>query len=146
VATPCTASVPKVDLTGWARVQARGFTYCVPPDWHGSGSEQRRGQASITWGTGQPPVRTASVTRVVKVRAGDPLPPPPDQLSDADTRRFSESIGGADADLYENRVGLDYYTGATWDSMSIYFQGEAHDRSTAELEVTIFRTVRFTTK
>jgi len=146
VATPCTASVRNADLTGWQRVQARGFTFCVPSNWSGSRTRWRHGEASITWGTGQPPARTATATRVVRVPAGDPIPPSvPDQAPGGEARRFSESIGGVDAELYANQLGQYYATGATWNAKSIYFQGDAHDPLTAELELTIYRTVRFAT-
>ncbi|HEX6964269.1 MAG TPA: hypothetical protein VF166_00635 [Gemmatimonadaceae bacterium] len=131
-------------------MQAKGFTFCVPSNWSGSGRRQQHGEASITWGTGQPPARTA--TRVVQMHGGDLLPSAPtgsvvhsssESIGGGDVHSFSESIGGAAASLYENDLVQGFITGATWRSKSIYLQGEARDRGTAEIELTIYRTVRF---
>src|SRR5215218_5814855 len=32
----CNARVASADVSGWQRVEAEGFTFCVPPDWSAS--------------------------------------------------------------------------------------------------------------
>jgi hypothetical protein len=68
-----------------------------------------------------------------------PPPPPPN----AEIKRFTEEIGGQTADMWRNRFDQDYYTGATWTNVNVYLVGETKDVSTADLELRIFRTVRF---
>jgi hypothetical protein len=64
---------------------------------------------------------------------------------DSDLRRFAEAIGGLEAQVWRNRFGTAYYTGARWDSPRVWVTGEAGAADVADLQVTIFRTVRFPT-
>lgn len=140
-ATPCRATVAGVDLTGWRMVDATEFTFCVPPDWQEGHRSWGHGAALIRWGVGEHPQGTAVRRVVVTVPAGSPLPVPPPP--NGDIRQFSERIGGRQADLWENRFGGDYYTGAQWQGPAVYLTGEAASRHAADLEITIYRTVLF---
>ena len=62
---------------------------------------------------------------------------------DNEVRRFTEAIGGLQADVWRNRFGRNYYTGAEWASAAVWLVGEARDSRTADLEVVMYRTVRF---
>ncbi|HEX8211492.1 MAG TPA: hypothetical protein VF584_15075 [Longimicrobium sp.] len=141
---PCTVTVPGADLTGWREVRATGFTFCVPAGWRPVGrvrngvdaSTWRGGGGEVKWGTGE--YRSGKVvTRVVSVRAGNPLPEP------TGVKRFSEVIGGKLADLYDNEFEGDFYTGAKWTNPAVYVAGESRDAVTARLQLQVFRTVRF---
>jgi hypothetical protein len=136
--------VPGTDLTGWKEVQATGFTFCVPANWRPAGRARdgvdartwRGGGGEVKWGTGE--YRSSKVvTRVVTVRAGNPLPEPPG------VKRFSEVIGGKLADLHDNEFEGDFYTGAKWTNPAVYVVGESRDAPTARLHLQVFRTVRF---
>jgi hypothetical protein len=141
---PCGVTMQGVDVTAWREVAADGFRFCVPPDWRVSERTWRHGGARLTWGLGSPPPRTEVATEVVAVpasqlgavRPGTPIP-------DSDVRRFSEEIGGHVADLWRNRFGRKYYTGAQWSSPRVWLVGDAEDPATADLQVAVFRTVRF---
>ncbi len=122
-------------------VAADGFTFCVPPGWHGSGRTWRRGEGSVTWGTGAPP-RTAVRTEVRTVPASE-IETTPAGVPDSDLRRFTEVIGGQDAQVWRNRFGGAYYTGVRWDGPRVWLTGEAGGPETADLQLKIFRTVRF---
>jgi hypothetical protein len=135
----CTALVRGVDLTTWREVSARGFTFCVPPEWTGSGNRWRSGEASVTWGTGVPPQRVGTATMVI--RAGETLP---DRAPDSNVRTFTETIGDAEAKLYSNRFGRRYFTAATWRKPAVYLEGESDSPLAADLQLRIYRTVRFT--
>jgi len=133
------------DLATWRQVRADGFTFCVPSDWRAAGGDRskiwRHGVSSIEWGTGTPRLKRVVQSVVVRVPAGSMPPPPPPP--NAEIKRFTEEIGGQTADMWRNRFDQDYYTGATWTNVNVYLVGETKDVSTADLELRIFRTVRF---
>jgi hypothetical protein len=140
----CTVTVPGTDLTGWREVQASGFTFCVPANWRPAGRGRggvdartwRGGGGEVKWGAGK--YRSARVvTRVVTVRAGNPLPQP------NGVNRFAEVIGGSAADLWNNELEGDFFTGAQWNRPEVYLAGESRDAVTARLQLQVFRTVRF---
>ena len=143
---PCTVTLPGADLSGWKEVRATGFTFCVPANWRPSGRARggvdagtwRGGSGSITWGVGAYRPQEV-VTRVVVVGDGSPDPGPPGQV-----RRFPEVIGGAAADLWDNQFDGKHYTGAEWRSRSAYISGDSRDGGTANLQLRVYRTVRFT--
>jgi hypothetical protein len=142
---PCGATVQDVNVTAWREVAAEGFRFCVPPDWRVSDRTWRHGGARLTWGLGAPPSRQRVATAVVAVPASElGAAGPGSPIPDSDVRRFSEDIGGHLADLWRNRFGRSYYTGAEWSSPRVWLVGDAQDPATADLQITVFRTVRFT--
>ena len=125
----------------WRLVETRVLSFCVPPSWDFIGSATAPRWKSpggfVSFGEGVPPRRVASSIEVVRV--GDPLPPSPCQV-----RRFTERIDGHAAQLIDNACDATHYTGATWTSPAVYFQGEGSDPETARLQLLVYRSVRFT--
>ena len=138
----CHATVRDMDVSTWRAVSAETFTFCVPPDWRGSGRSWRRGSGEISWGTGTHP-REQVATVIATVPASDRATLSSGPLPDSDVRPFSEEIGGRRAEMWRNRIGQDYHTGADWEAMRIWMVGKARDATTADLQLAIFRTVRF---
>jgi hypothetical protein len=103
----------------------------------------RGGSGTISWGTGEyrsTVVRTV-VTTVEVGRGSSPVGPP----RQGQTRRFSEMIGGAAADMWDNELDGARYTGATWKSpRAIHISGESRDARSAATQLRVYRTVRFT--
>lgn len=144
---PCGATVQGADVSKWQEVAAGGFRFCVPSNWKLSGQTWRHAGARLTWGVGEPPRREAVATKVVAVRASDLGAAQPGMpIPDSDVRRFSEEIGGHLADVWRNRFGRKYYTGAQWSSPRVWLVGDADDPATADQQVTVFRTVRFSAR
>jgi hypothetical protein len=93
----------------------------------------------ISWGEKEYRSRRIA-TVVVAVPAGNPLPGPPGQF-----HRFSEVVGGGVAEFWDNQVEAEYFTGAQWSTpKAVYIAGEARDRRSADVQLQIYRTVRFT--
>ena len=138
---PCTATVPSTDVTSWRAVAADGFTFCVPADWQQNGQQWRGGSAKIAWGTGEPPARTATTSEIVTVPSGSAMPSRP--VRAPELQRFKEDIGGRTADVFKNRYGSHYFTGARWSAPAVWMDGEASSGGAAELQIKIYRTVRF---
>ena len=145
---PCPAdAVPPARGGAWRLVRGEGFTFCVPARWRPAGDPPAAGTdaaswsgdgGTVAWGTGayRPPERGV-VT--VEVRGDDPRPGAPGEV-----RRFSESIGGASADLWDDRVGERHFTGAHWTRpRAVHLSGEARDGRAAALQLDVYRTVRF---
>ena len=137
---PCAVPPDEADSASWRTVTATGFTFCAPPGWTRRGDAIRRGVSAVRWGRGEHP-RT-EVEAVVRVPAGS-MPTGSGGPLDNEVRRFTEAIGGLQADVWRNRFGRNYYTGAEWTSAAVWLVGEARDSRTADLEVVMYRTVRF---
>ena len=158
----CTAPPSPTD-TRWREVRAAGFTFCVPASWRSHGSaagpaldprtwraptaqRYEPSSASITWGTGVPPMRLESRTETVVSSGGGELPQrsttavpqPPDV-------RYTELLGGRTAEVSEWRsAGPVHLTEARWRDPAVYLQGETRSEMLAQLLLAIHRTVRFT--
>lgn len=65
------------------------------------------------------------------------------RVPDSDVRRFTEEIDGRTAQLWLNRVGRNYHTGAEWTGERVWIVGDATDPAAADVQIAIFRTVRF---
>lgn len=143
VPAPCPADdVPPGRVGEWRLVRGEGFTFCVPARWRPAGEAPSPGAdpaawsgdgGTVAWGVGayRPPQRGVVV---VEERPGAP----------AEMRRFSESVGGASADLWDDRVGNRHFTGAQWARpRAVHLSGEARDARAAALQLDVYRTVRF---
>ena len=88
--------------------------------------------------------RIAITAREVPQPGQRPLPPelPPG----SETNQFTEDIGGHAAKLYRNRLNGTYYVGATWETESVWVNGDTPDSEVADLILTVARTVRFATR
>ena len=138
---PCAAQVPDADLSGWREVRASGFTFCVPGNWTGRGQRWQLRGSRIDWTTAERVVRAEPVTAAGRIpaaiiEAGGGLPSP-------DRFTTTESIGGRLANLVRDKVSGKFQTSAEWLEPRINFDGEAGDLPSAELQLTIYRTVRF---
>jgi hypothetical protein len=138
---PCPTSLEGVDVSDWQVVTATGFTFCTPRDWIRRGNAIRRGSSVIRWGTGQHP-RTEMATTVARVPAGT-APTGGAGVPDSEVHRFSEVIGGLTAEVWLNRFGRHYYTGADWSTPGVWLVGEASELPTANLELLMYRTANF---
>jgi hypothetical protein len=137
----CQVPVASSSQETWRQITGEGFTFCVPPTWRQSGANTFRGEGgSIRWGVGQYRP-TAIGTTTVNVRADQPLPPPAGRQN-----RFSESIGGNVADLWDNELEGTLYTGAQRTSpTAVYMTGQTTSPAVRSQQLQIYRTVRFTT-
>ena len=142
---PCAATVAEQDLTTWRTVAAEGFSFCIPPEWTAEGHVWTRGGGKLTWGTGERPngaVRTQ--TRLVTAAELSRMESNADEASaDRDVQRSTPVIDGRIADVFRNRIGTKYRTGAQWSDPRVWFTGEASSAEAADLEITIMKTVRF---
>ena len=147
-APPCTVPTPTTDSL-WREVRAAGFTFCVPLSWRSQGSAPsaavdphtwRSASGSMTWGTGSPPSRRVIATTTVVVREGEPLP---QSMPPADIRNYTELLGGRTAEVTELHADNIHHTEARWRDPDVYLQGETRNSATAQLLLTIHRTVRF---
>ena len=132
---PCPVLVPSADSLDWKLVQAKGFTFCVPPGWRPSGARGWLGDGmGVEWGiTGQSQSLYFSLRQFPVGNSGpDPAP-----------RRVVELIGGESAELWDGRVQDAEYTYAEWAGRHVYIEGKASGPRGAEIEFMIFRTVRF---
>lgn len=137
---PCRATVKRMDVSAWREVATTQFTFCVPADWLVREDGAVHGSSEIEWGRGSPPNKVIG-TSIVQIPAGGGATGR--GLSDRDMQRFSEDIGGYHAQLWKNRFGSRYYTGARWESPAVWLTGEATIPRAAEIQLAIFRTVRF---
>lgn len=145
---PCNVALEEPNTATWRLVQASGFTFCVPPDWRPAGGGNRtnakrwtRGLNVIAWGTGAPRRPVAQGYEIARVTPGQPIP----QITTPCTpRRSNESIDHRLAEVFDTDCGDKHHTGANWHDPRIYFQGEAGDAAGAQLQLVVFRTVRFT--
>ena len=132
---PCPEFVPSADSLDWKLIQGDGFTFCVPPTWRPSGAHAWRGDgAGVDWSVGTNPrsLYLAKRTFPVGIRSPDPEP-----------RHFVEMIGGESAELWDGKVQDAEYTFAEWSERHTYFEGKSSSPHGAELELMIYRTVRF---
>lgn len=136
----CQVPVASAPQQTWRQITAEGFTFCVPSTWRQSGANTFRGEGGwVRWGVGQfrP---TATATRTVTVPAGQEPPPLPGRQN-----RFSESIGGSIAELWDNEFEGTLYTGAQWTSpTAVYLAGQSTSPAVRAQQLQIYRTVRFT--
>jgi len=145
----------------WQLVSAEGYTVCVPADWRtNDGHTWQGGGGSITWGTGTPVPWpnvtgemsvTGSVTQVTpggQVLSQGTMPPDVQYSqgghAECSDRHSLETVGGVRADLYHVCFGR-HFTGAWWLTLGVFVSGEAMDARTADLQLQVYRSVRFGT-
>lgn len=132
---PCAVFVPSADSLEWKLVQAKGFTFCVPPGWRPSGARGWQAEGvGIEWAVGSRPQSPALAPRWFSAGIKGSSAPP---------RQFVEVIGGYGAELWDIRMQDANYTLAQWAEKRVYFRGKANGLRSADLELMIYRTVRF---
>jgi hypothetical protein len=140
---PCTVPVASSPQEQWQQISAEGFTFCIPDSWRATARNTFRGDGGwIRWGTGEHrPTELRSVTVSVPAGSLPPTPPTPPGRRN----RFSETIGGHVAELWDNEFQGRFYTGAQWQTPArIYLLGESTDLRGRDRQLEIYRTVRFT--
>ena len=135
----CRATVQRMDVSTWREVVTTQFTFCVPADWLVRDHGAEHGSSEIEWGDGSPPNKVLGQSTVAVPDVGRAGP----RLMDRDMKHFSEDVGGYHAELWQNRFGSRYYTGARWESPAVWLTGEATIPRAAEIQLAIYRTVRF---
>ena len=135
----CQAAVSGADLSGWREVITPDFTFCVPVDWGVESGRARQGASTLEWGRGEPPRRVLGETTVTVPASGRRTRAFPN----SDVRRFSEVIDGARAQMWRHRYREQFYTGARWTKPELWITGETPSPTAADLQLTIYRTVRF---
>ena len=145
VANSCSADVPATDVSSWKTVSGDGFTFCVPPTWHGRGREWRNAGAMIQWGTGSSPQRKITVPTTVRVvdARRTPIPSGPPAT---DVQQSTQQIGGRSATVWRNRSDGKNYVGAQWESPHVWLSGGSPDTPSADTQMLVLRTVRFAVK
>lgn len=132
---PCAVFVPSADSLEWKLVQATGFTFCIPPGWRPSGARGwQEGGTGIEWAVGSHPQSPALGPRWFSAGITGWSTAP---------RHLVEVIGGEGAELWDVRLQDADYTFAQWAEKRVYFQGKANGPRTADIELMIYRTVRF---
>ncbi|HET7233486.1 MAG TPA: hypothetical protein VFJ16_25975 [Longimicrobium sp.] len=142
-ANACNAEVSSADVSRWRRVEAMGFTFCVPPDWSASGDRAwSRGTARVTWGISRN-VAASDIPSLVEAasRAMPACVSAPARGSDV--HPTPEMIGGRQAHVWRASYPRGFYTGGHWYDPHFYIVGEAGDAATADLEMAIVHTVRW---
>jgi hypothetical protein len=139
---PCSVPAASAPQEQWQQITARGFTFCIPSSWRAGARNTFRGDGGwVRWGTGE--VRRETGTTVVTVPANaipSTLPTPPGRFN-----RFPETIGGFVAELWDSEVDGKFYTGAQWERPErIHLTGESTDARVRNIQLEIYRTVRFT--
>jgi hypothetical protein len=137
----CSARVPAADVSAWHRVEAEGFTFCVPPDWSASGRSWSRGTARVTWGLGSA-VASADVPQIARAASRPAFACTSGPTKHIQIHPTAEVIGGREAQVWRDHVRQGFYTGGHWSAPHFYIVGEASDAATADLEMTILRTAR----
>jgi hypothetical protein len=136
---PCTVPVASSDEP-WQQVSGQGFTFCIPASWRVTARNTVRGEGGwVRWGTGEH--RSTEVgTMTVTMPAGSPPPTPPGRVN-----RFSETIAGYVAELWDNEFEGKFYMGAQWQRPApMYLQGQSTNLRGRDRQLEIYRTVRFT--
>lgn len=141
---PCSVPVSAAPGEPWQQITGRGFTFCIPASWRAASRNTFRGDGGwVRWGTGEyrgGPSETG--TAFITVPANGPLvlPPPRGRYN-----HFPETIGGSVAELWDSELDGKFYTGAQWQTPErIYLAGECTDARARDLQLEIYRTVRFT--
>jgi hypothetical protein len=139
---PCPAPAP-AEHGPWRMVRGAGFAFCVPTSWAPSapppdGGADRR---SYRFADGEIFWSQSGVSRAGTMRIPAGLAP-----AQPTVQRTTETIGGQTAELsiteWPDVARL--RTFARWTGgTSLYFNGQARTRDAAELELAVYRTVRF---
>ena len=139
---PCPAPVP--DEHGpWRMVRGAGFVFCVPTSWTPSAPPAEGGadRRSYRFADGEIFWSQSGVSRAGTMRIPAGLAP-----AQPTVQRTTETIGGQTAELsiteWPDVARL--RTFARWTGgTSLYFTGQARTRQAAQLELAVYRTVRF---
>lgn len=143
--SPCGVNVPE-QFGPWRSVQATGFTFCVPAAWNVSGERATYPGGTLRWGImqmqrvsvvsgGSGGISATSIANAGGSRSNTDL---------SRVQRFSEVIGGQMASLFREEGTGRLRTGVSFPDERISITGEASGEANVNLQLIVFRTVRFT--
>ena len=150
---PCDSGSP--DSTAWRLVTAKSFTFCIPSTWKVEGQAATFQNDKLRWGTGDRPrdprMGNATVGRITADRmAGSPPPSNAESQRMIDDQlgitRETETIDDHRVELTRSHRADVVNIGAAWTQPRIWFVGEATSNEQANVQLTIIRSVRFTTQ
>jgi hypothetical protein len=153
LARPCDPGSP--DSTAWRLVAAKSFTFCVPSTWKVEGQAATFQNDKLRWGTGDRPrdprMGNATVGRITADKmAGSPPPSNAESQRMIDDQlgitRETETIDDHRVEITRSHRADVINIGATWMQPRIWFSGEAASNEQANVQMTIIRSVRFTTQ
>jgi len=140
----------------WQLVRGTGFTFCVPADWQSADGLTWRGAGgSITFASsGSGPLiprdvitsRPIVVGEIVETLPADQLPTTirtVPTFAGCAERRLAETIEGRSVTLTDTDCGGDHSTSARWSNPALSFHGTAPSASSAQLQLQVYRTLRF---
>jgi hypothetical protein len=157
--SPSSASRPcdpgSSDSTAWRLVTAKSFTFCVPSTWRVEGQTATFQNDKLRWGTGDRP-RDPRMGNVTSGRMAVEVAPGGQRPSNAEIQQLVDDQVGITREtemIDDHRVELTrshradvVNIGATWMQPRIWFVGEATSNEQANVQLTIIRSVRFTTQ
>ena len=143
--TACTRPVPP-NTGEWKMVEVTNVTFCVPADWRVSANQARARGNTIRWGN-------AAVARQQVTVSGGPGGMSRTSIANSGgssagttmARRITENevIGGQMANIwYEEGTGR-VATGVSFTERPFAITGEASGRANVDLQLAVYRTVRF---
>lgn len=150
VRRPCDPGSP--DTTAWRLVTARSFTFCVPSTWRVDAQTATFQSEKLRWGTGERPRNpTGGPVTVGRITASGSVPPTEEQAKrlvdeQLGITRETEMIDGRRVEIMRNHHNDVVNIGATWTQPRVWFSGEAASNEQANMQLTIIRSVRFTTQ
>lgn len=130
--TPCPVSVSNAEAT-WTRIEAGGFSFCVPASMHRRGTTTWRGEDTTQWGVGDPPALPLHPQERGIPLARDQLP----KFSPRDT------IDGRPAKVWQVYSAGRYYSGVRFEAPRVFIAGEAGNATVLALHQALYRTARF---
>lgn len=143
---PCPVPVPP-NTGDWKLVEITNVTFCVPAAWEVSATQARATGNRVSWG--------ATAQRMQVVVSGIP----PGQMSGTSIANAGGSRGGTtmarrvtENEMIGGQMGAIWYeegtgrvaTGISFTRPTFAMSGEASGRANVELQLAIYRTIRFT--
>jgi hypothetical protein len=140
--TTCATTTPGEDAAAWQLVSTDQFTLCLPKHWKVAGQRASFGDATMSWGAGEPVVERVPFT-VVRVSRGTAPPELPPMSVPISTTREKEDIGGFTADVSHIKRGTMFTTLVQWTSPTAFIVAAANSPRDAELQMAVIRSMRF---
>jgi hypothetical protein len=136
---PCTVPVPE-NTGDWKQITATNVTFCIPAAWRVRGMRASYGGGSIRWQNTAPPVMTRQATGPQSIAGSGTSA----NSSPVRTERLPETIGGRQAEVWRQMGVGRLQTGVSFaQSPQFFMTGEASGDENVNLQLAVFRTVRF---
>ena len=135
---PCTVPVP-AETGEWKQVSDASVTFCVPSTWRIRGTRAIYSGGNIQWQHNAPPVQTRSSSGPSSIGSSSRSA----GASAVRTESFPEVIGGAQAEIsWQTGVGR-LQSRVSWRQPLFSMVGEAAGESQLQIQLAVYRTVRF---